>query len=70
MTEWEFECWTWYRESVTPATIKAGLVPMLWPALEGAAAEVFLRAFNKMGETYERVDAERREDGMRKKGTK
>jgi len=62
MGAFEQECWMWYRDSVTPATIEAGLVAHFWPSLEGAAAELFLKAFNRIHGMFARIDAERRQD--------
>lgn len=56
----------WYRDSVTPATIEAGLVPRFWPELEGAAGELFLKAFNRIHGMFAGIEAERRQDRMGK----
>ena len=62
MTEFEQECLEWYMNSMTPGTIKAGVVVRLWPRLKGDAAVLFLKAFNRIYATFARRDAEAAQD--------
>jgi len=62
MTEFEQECLEWYMNSMTPGTIEAGVVVRLWPRLEGDAATLFLKAFNRIYATFARRDAEAAQD--------
>lgn len=58
MTEFEAGCLEWYMNSMTPGTIKAGVVVRLWPRLAGDAATLFLKAFNRIYATFARKEAE------------
>jgi hypothetical protein len=62
MSAFEQESWMWYRDSVTPATIEAGLISRFWPELEGAAGELFLKAFNRIHGMFARIKAEKAQD--------
>jgi len=66
MTAFEGECWMWYLDKVTPATIEAGLVPRFWPDLEDVAGEFFLKAFNLIHGTFARIAMEKAQDRMGK----
>jgi len=65
MSAFEQGCWMWYLDSMTPATLEAGLVPRFWPSLDDIAEELFLKAFNRIHGMFARIDAERRQDRMK-----
>ena len=62
MSAFEQECWMWYADSVTPGTIETGVVPTLWPALDGIAADLFLKAFNRIHGMFARIKREAKQD--------
>ena len=62
MSAFEQECWMWHRMRVTPATVRAGLIPRFWPDLEGETEELFLMAFNRISDRVARIEAEKAQD--------